>query len=833
MTDSKRSRPLSGAVLAALAAAAPLAAQETMENVVVTGTRLPEAQQVSVVTLDREAIERSGATSLRDLTRDLVLSSAGLVDEQFTQGFAPASAGIDLRGLGVNRTLVLLNGRRLPIFPFGQNGNESFVDINTIPLSAIERVEIQTGGASAIYGADAVAGVVNIITHDLTEPTTRLSGRFSNTSEGDGEEAYFTALAGTKLGESTFTFSFEYLDRNPIMARDRDISASANGATDDRSNAGNPGTFITSMGPVPDEDCPPELIRGPFCTFDFAQDVTLVPGVERIGTYLAWDHSLSDSVSLFSQITYNNSRSERDLAAAPNGYPVAADNPNNIFGEDILAVYRTTEFGPRRDAFETNALNLVAGANGSAGRWTWEAAGGYSIVDTSIRGVNGYALTADVQAAIDSGELNVFGDSPDLDVDALRYVTARDGESTLAYLQFNSTADLLDMRHGALAGAFGVEFRQEDFSDSFDDRTTAGEVIGVGGVSADGDRDVFAAYVELAIPVAARLDLQVAGRFDQYSDFGGTFNPKLGLNWQPVNSLTVRAAASTGFKAPALHELYSGDITAFDSVFDTTRCEQAQADGDADAIDSFCGGVSQVMFTAIGNPDLDAEESNHLSAGFDWAPIERLGLTVDYWWLENRNAVTASPQFYVDNEAQFAGNVVRDGNGNITMISSPYQNIAEQQLWGIDARTNLRLGEGDFGRFDLTAGASYLGNFDQQAFVGDLGESLAGNNGVPEWRAQSALVWARNSYDASVAVQYVGGYERTNAEESIDSWTTVDLRFGWAPRALAGGSVAFGVDNAFDEAPPLDPLLSGFPFFNQALHDPRGRFFYLRYSHEL
>ena len=158
---------------------------------------------------------------------------------------------------------------------------------------------------------------------------------------------------------------------------------------------------------MPDARCAAEDLRGPFCVYDFAPDVTLVPGVERLGLHGTWDHELSSQVGFFAEAMFATSDSRRDLAAAPNAYPVSAATPNNPFGEDVLAIYRVTEFGPRRDRFETDAYNLAAGFTGSAGGWSWEAAGGISEVDTRISGVSGYALTADVQAAIDDAARRV------------------------------------------------------------------------------------------------------------------------------------------------------------------------------------------------------------------------------------------------------------------------------------------------------------------------------------------------------------------------------------------------------------------------------------------
>ncbi len=811
----------------------PAATSESLvEQVTVTGTRLADTAPAGVVTIDRDAIARSGSATLSAVFADLVFSSSGTVNEQFTQGFAPASAAVDLRGMGVSRTLVLVNGRRVPVFPFAENGSESFVDLNLIPLGSVERIEVLKDGASSIYGADAVAGVVNIITR-RPGAGTELSARVSTTSESDGDETHLTVNSGVVLGEAELGFGLDYFQRDAIWARDRDLTASANGPIDARSQVGNPGTAITSLGPVPDAACPADSLSGPFCVYDFAPDVTLVPEVERWGVSGAWDQALTPSVGAFARASWVSTESERDLAAAPNAYPVGAANPNNPFGEDVLALYRLNDIGPRRDEFQTDAYNMVAGLTGTLGNWLWEAGAAYSNVDSTIDGVNGYATAADVQASIDAGILNPFGDSPTFDPDSVSYQTEREGESELTLVDFKLNGQPFSFAGRAVNAAFGAEFRREEFSENFDPLTASGAVIGVGGTSADGDRDVWALFSEFGVPVTETFDVTLAARYDDYSDFGGTFNPKLQASWRATEMITLRGSVATGFKAPALHELYSGDIFAFETVFDTTQCEAARAANDPAGIAAYCDTVQEVFSVASGNEDLDAEESDSISAGVDWTIVRDVSMSLDVWRIENDDAVVASPQFYIDNEAEFSGNVIRNGAGDIDTVLNPFVNVGNQQLWGIDLVGNARADLETAGVLGARLDVAYLGSFEQTPSPGQPAEELAGKDGYPEWRVQGELTWSRQDLAAVLTVNYIDGYDREGVDDSIDSWTTVNLQTRWEPPLLRGGAMSLGVDNAFDEEPPEDPFLEGWPFFNRALHDPRGRFYYFRYTHEL
>ncbi len=808
----------------ALYAAGAGASDEVLElkKFQVTGTSIKRTDYEGpspLVVLDRPAIEKTGVTTLSELFRDVIYNNAGVVDESFTQGFAAASAGIDLRGLGVNRTLVLVNGRRVPLFPFGQDGTSSFVDINLIPLGAIERVEILKDGASAIYGADAVAGVVNIITRQNYEGM-EVSADFGVSGDGDAGRGHLSLTGGASNDKGNVTFTLDYLNRDTIWARDRDLSSSANGPIDDRSNLGNPGTIIhlNTGAPEPDPRCPPGSVRGPFCSYDFAPYVTIAPETQRLGMAVSGEYQVNDGFNLFANAMLSNNTSERDLAPTGDAFLVAADNPNNIFpGENVLSIYRLEEIGPRRDEFDTNAYNLTAGANGYAGQWDWEIAAGAGKVESTTTGVNGYPVADRVQAAIDDGVLNPFGASPDFDPDSVTHTTRRKGDSSLWFADAKASGEIMEMDHGPLILAVGAEYRSEDFSDEMDPLTTSGAVLGTGSWGGEGDRDIAAAYAEFSIPFFDELEMQLAGRYDNYSDFGDTFNPKLGLRWRPHDDLLLRLSAGTGFKAPSLQELHAGTgpSPVKESVFDPMTGQVVQ-------VDSFISG----------NPDLDAEESESYNLGLVWDITRAWDLGVDFWRIKNENAVTSSPQYYVNNEDQFPDNVIRDANGTITTVNSPFQNVAAQKLWGIDVDTGVRwqtAGAGDF-RFDLTA--AYLGSFEQEPVSGAGFQELAGKDGRPQWRGRTSLWWNKANYDAGFIINYTGDYKRRGADDRVDDWTTVDAQFGWVPTGLTGGKITLGIDNLFDEDVPEDPYFEGWPFYNRALHDIRGRFFYARYQHE-
>ncbi len=792
----------------------------------VTGTHIKRTDTEgapSLVVLDRGYINRSGASTLSGLVKDVIYNSRGVRDETYTQGFAPASAAFDLRGLGVNRTLVLVNGRRVPLFPFAQDGRASFVDINLIPLGAVERIEILKDGASAIYGSDAIAGVVNIILRRDYNGAA-VSVQLGETDQGDGNEGHVNLMGGLSNDKGNFTLIADYFDRGEIKAEDRDVSKSALGPIDDRSAAGNPGTIIRldrGGRPIPDPRCAANEInpeKGPFCLYDFAPWTTLIPETQRLGLVASGDYAFTSQVSAFFGANYTYSNSQRDLAPSSGGFFVAPDNPNNIFpGEPVISVYRLTELGPRTDEFATGAWNALGGLRGSFRSWDWEFGVGGGEIDTRVRGTNGYTTQDAVEQAIDNGLLNPFGRSLNFYPSSISYQTKRDGNSSLFYTDLKATGELLQMPYGQLSAALGAEYRSEDFSDTWDPVSERGDALSVGGTSSSGDRNVTAVYAELSIPVLERLEMQLAGRYDDYSDFGGTFNPKIGLRWKALSNLLLRGTAGTGFKAPSLPELYSGEIAGFDSVYDPVQ-----------------GRVTQVDTFTMGNPELDAEESRNYGAGLVWDVTPAWNLLVDYWHIRVKDGVSNDSQFYVNNEDIYPDKVIRGPDGGIVEVLNPFQNVAEQKVWGIDFNTNVHWQPTGVGSFVFNLATTYLGSFEETRLPGARSVDIAGKDGRPRWRGQGTLRWNKASYQASLTVNYTDGYERVLEgadDDHVGSFSTVDAQLNWSPPAIKGSTVSVGINNLFDAAVPEDPYLEGWPFFNRDLYSPRGRFFYARYKH--
>lgn len=392
----------------------------------------------------------------------------------------------------------------------------------------------------------------------------------------------------------------------------------------------------------------------------------------------------------------------------------------------------------------------------------------------------------------------------------------RTGESEVYFVDFKANAELYESDYDSLKMAVGAEYRHEDYSDRFDDITAAGDVIATGGTSGFGSRQIEAGYFEFYATALDQLDIQFAGRIGYYSDFGTTFNPKFSLRWDTLDNVIFRGNVGTGFKAPTLQELYGGDLNAFETVFDSVTQTT----------------VNNVVLVNSGNPDLEAEESFNHGPGLSWGVAEWWKLSLDYWNIRNDNAVVSSPQFYIDNEARFPGNVIRDDSGEIVSILSPFKNISAQKLWGLDMHTAVDWEWLDLGYFRLDVNGTYLGSFRQESYPGAGYTEFAGKNGRPRWRGQGSLTWTKSDYEISLTTNFVDGYDRIDSGDKIGSWTTIDVQGVWRPMALDGTSLIVGTNNVFNPPPPSDPNFEGWPFVNRALANPRGRFVYLRAQYE-
>ena len=709
---AKSLRYAAARLLLAAATGAGAAAPEAppIEEVFVTGTRLrtdlPDGAYPLTV-IDREQIALSGRNFVGEYLQQLpfvtgspVNSSTGARGEggAFSRGIAT----VELRGLGPERTLVLLNGRR---FVPGGNGASGVVDLNMIPMALIERVEVFKAGASVEYGADAVAGVVNLITRRDNDGL-QLDLRATITGEGDGEAMTASAVYGRRGDRGDFLLGAEYVEQRAVGKGDRDFSrvrrtfsGPDNRISFDGSSAPPQGNFRTSLGRltlidgadgrdigdfrpwIGDNDAP-DTDRYNFNPFE-----DLRQPAQRLSLFAQGRRKLNAGTSVFGEVFWHRRDSSTQLAPLPffttreTDLAVSADNLYNPFDETLTDVRRRlVEAGPREFVQDNEAWRLVAGADGTVGGWFWDASAVYGrnetdqrqtgdLLDSRLRPALGPSFldgagnpTCGTPAAPLPGcvPLNLFGGAGSITPAMLAWAgtdLADSGYNEQTVFSANITGSLLSLPAGDLALASGVEYREERAADRPDPETVLGNTSGSARAATEGAFESSELYLELGVPLlrnrpAARmLELDLGLRLVDFSNFGRKTVSEIGVFWQPAESLQFRGAWAEAFRAPNVRELFGGFSQSNPIVEDpcadfsrltgpqVARCVAQGVPADG----SFTQTGEETPQLSGGNRDLRAEQAEIITAGLSWTPraVTALTLNLDAYDITIDNGIAA------------------------------------------------------------------------------------------------------------------------------------------------------------------------------------------------
>jgi iron complex outermembrane recepter protein len=861
-------RSLATALAAVFAhAALPAAAQqaEKVEKIEVTGSNIKRVDAegpAPVQIITRQDIERTGSNTVSEVLRQLPANSAGSYDETFTGSFARGSSGVSLRGLGQKSTLVLINGRRMAVYSFAQNLQDGFVDLNSIPLSAIERIEVLKDGASAIYGSDAIAGVVNVILRkDYTGAEMTVGGGV--TSKWDGQEVHVSGAVGFGTpGKDKYNvmLSADYFNREHIWARDRRLLTDADyrdipgGENFPNSTLSNPGTYLRRPGTAPFgtatrqpfPTCPADriLVFGGTtnCTENTNIYQTAVPETTRAGLFGRATYEFSSSLSAFAELAFNSN--ETFTQNAPFSVPstqlgtavvpgtvnaiLPVGNPSNPFSVPIEVRYRFSDVGPRQITNTTDATRIILGLNGGFGAWSWETAAGYTESKSEQRDRNNIRISG-LRAVIADGSYNFLNNAANTQAtyDRLRVDYSRMGDSKLSFVDAKISGELMQMANGPLGMAAGLEFRREDYRDVSDPVLTLGDVLGRGSTTAIGKRDITSGYVEFSVPVLKAVELQLAARTDRYSDFGSSSTPKVGIRWTPSRELLLRATYAKGFRAPSIPESGESNSFFFQTLEDTRKC----------AINTvYCGGVS-TPGTLTANPDLQPEKSDSWTVGFVFEPSQNMSLGLDWYNIKQKQIVSNRDlQEILNNETLYArfitrgpptsDDIARGAPGPLVLVAAPFENLAQLETSGIDIDARVRVDSG-IGRVTLGLTGSYLHSYKQPLTPEDPPTELAGTYNLPRFKGIGSVTLDSGPWSGTVTVNYIRGFKQStsagaNAAKEIKAWTTLDLQGSYA--GLRNTKFVLGVKNAADKEPPIAIAEQFLYTFQQ--HSLRGLFAY-------
>jgi len=915
-------------------------AEAEVERISITGSNIKRATDVTtmpVTAMSANDIANTAAVTGDDLVRSI--PQMGSINFGDSTGSANVNGargdvgGVNLRGLGPGNTLVLLNGRRIVNHPgtqsakFGGRVPVTTVNSNTLPVAGLRSLEVLRDGAAAIYGSDAIAGVVN---YNLD---TDYVGHKVNLSYGQSQgtplnETTFNYLGGIELndGRSNLIGSVTAYKKNGMMATERPYSASHDlrnypglpeefvGDTqlDNRSGDTPWGEFITdSLGRFhlqPDTmsgcvDSPLTVTgvcvdqggTGRDLRFDRGTTRPLASDVERFNFYTHFTHEINDDLEFFSEAIYYTAElsntSEQNQGGSAHRFTVAADAYYNPFGEEVtVRNYRPVDIGPRQVNVKDTSFRVLAGLKGYMGDWEWESAAFYSEAKTDDSGdrvdANAFAAAANstdpttaynLFGGADINNPNTIGDTPILSTsltDAFTAVQHRISETSLASVDFKaSNSELFSVPAGDAGMAVGVEYRYESFEDNRDplqdgtypfvDANGVTNLSSLYGSSATldskSDRNVVSAYAELLVPLIDTGDqyaeIQIAARYEDYSDAGDALKPKVALFWEAAEWVSFRASYAGGFRAPGLQQTTEDVLPRRFSVNDPLNDNE-----------SF-----EIVENRSGNAGLVTEDDTNISWGIILQPNDNLTLTIDGWKIEQEDLVsivatsTLVDLDYIsriDGGSGYVG-VNRDANGELTTVDNKYLNAAKQELEGLDFSLVYDF-ETSIGDFEFTANAAYLTKFEVSidslsaqviaaAETGNYPNLNTGTptgvgdqikqNGSPEWKTRTSLNWKLNQWGAGIAANYVSEFIDTStnykddAGETInlpvDSFTTIDVYASYEfadSSSLEGMKVRLGARNIGDEEPPLaDDFWHGFA---GDYHSSQGRYVYLNISKE-
>lgn len=819
ISRSTLSRSIAAAFGTSLIALAPMAmAQQSLEKVTVTGSNIKRtdaetASPVQVIT--REDIEKSGKQTISDVIRSLPVDNNGSISQGFESGFAAGASGVSLRGLGVNSTLVLINGRRTAPYGLADDGQRNFVDLSSIPLDAVERVEIVKDGASAIYGSDAIAGVINIILRkDFKGISTNVSYGQSRYSDGTNIRGSITAGFGD-IAEDRYNIfaNLEVSKQEEIWQKDRggrkwvgngDLAPYGYDWYDgyvrgwynpDYGVTPNPFGLLRNPATGLYEQLPgcnssialPEGAVG--CLYDLTKYTQIQPKEDKLNLFVRGTLDISQAVQPFAEFGYYKSKVSTSITPASvsstwpdalnytiksnSGITLPGNHPDNPFGAAARLRYLTDDVGPRRNDYDTDVLRLVAGSKGTVGAWDYDTAVMYAESKTK-RTANGYIRNSVLRELLaGTGPLGFYriGDdahlnSPELYA-ALSPTLVNNTKTSVTSIDGKVSTEIAQLEGGALAVSFGGELRREKLNSPATPYTDEADIVGLGYSAFDSARTVSAVFAELNAPVLKNLELNAALRNDHYSDYGNSLTPKLGAKWTPLNQVVVRGTYAEGFRAPGAAENGNSSTAGYTTYYDPVRCPVTDLGTD-------CGSGQLVVITA-GNPDVKPEKSKSYTFGIVLEPTTSTSVSIDWWKISRRDEINAAdPNTILANPLSFPNAVIiRDDNnlpgvpnsGTVLAVAAPYVNTSKTETSGIDIDLRQRFALGEYGKLTADFKWTYLSYFEKTLedgttidYAGTHGPTaLSGNAGTPRNRATFVLTWEQGPLTVASQLNYISG----------------------------------------------------------------------------
>ena len=896
--QSLLSRGLMLAFGSSLALGATAVLAQDGQRIEITGSaikRIDAETAVPVTILRVEELRAQGITTVEQIMSSLSAVQIQTGSSQQVGAGTGGAAFADLRGIGNSKTLVLLNGRRI-----ANNAIDgSAPDLNMIPFAAIERVEVLRDGASSLYGTDAIGGVINFITRkDFRGGAITLGADIPAQSGGESAQANVGFGFGDLSKDRFNVFGFIDLNKqDPIGGEQREINNRFPGGL---SGTPYPANYFQG-GAVGNPSAPgctdPSFLVAPgdgtSCIIATARFVDYTTKSKRTsamlrGTVLvANDHSLSlewfrtqnESTTRIAPVPYaglfmnptrpdgsanpfypGNAGSSITTPNIPISPTFTRANMNPRPGVELQPGFlnvrwRALAGGSRTNISDNKQQRLLAQMEGVLGGWDYQA--GISYNENKIaENVTGYSDGNKITTGVLNGIINPFGDQNAAGdafiADALLSGNLQNHRGKVTTADGRASRELGDWFGSGrkAAVAVGAEFRKEDFL-SASNPPVAELLVASTGVDptavSKGTRNVSALYTEFSLPITKTLDLTAAVRYDKYSDFGNTTNPKVTLRYQPVKSMLIRSSYSTGFRAPSLYELNATpSYTNTGTIDDPVNCPGGvPLPGKAPSI--YCD--IQIQRLTGGNTDLQPEKSKNFTLGFVFEPTDSLAVGVDFWWIKLKDTIGAlSETTELDHEQTFGAYTHRNANGDYSISSFDcpgascgyldlrQQNLGKTNTNGIDLSVRFRQSMGAMGRLNVSLNSTYVTKYEYQDFIGgpfnqNVGVYV-GVGPVFRWQHAATATWSMGDWTVGAVGHYKSGYIDQDPTDNprVNAYATADAFVRWS--GYKGLSLTLGVNNLSDREPPYSNQQEVF----QANYDPRysdvmGRKYYVRASY--
>ena len=780
-----------------------------LQQVTVTGYLVPRIGDgpQPIVTLDQQFFKDQGDQTVADVLQRLPQNANSFSPSvNAGQSFSPAGSNVNLRGLGTNETLTLVDGHRVSPFPFPQNGTESFVDLNSYPLASIDRIEVLKDGGSATYGSDAVAGVVNLLLKDEYEGADILF-HYGVSGRDDYSVYHLAVVAGlvdhiNDNSKVSILGAFDYFESSPILMSARGYSSELNhtpfGSYYDWRTIDSPyGNFFDNNGNtysvIPGTKGPNITknnffpVNSPLNEYGSVQDYEINPREQRYGGLIKVNYQPTPWLKLYEELTLERNKENSEIPdygpSQTDNIVIPASNPYNPWGTPLVPIGDALlEFGPQKQVVTINAVTTITGATIQLPHnWFVDASYVYSETDGDRTTYNQISRTG-LQEAL-NGQLpgfigtyyNPFVDFSSVKhpnggfVDALRLTTDSKARTSLSTWAIKAGGEVIDLPGGTVTVGLGAEYRDDAYETSIDQNSKNGNIIGSGGPQSttSARRNVQSAYAELTIPIlgnqwsypgARLLEVVLQERYDQYSDFGSAAKPKVLLRYKPFDDLTLRATYSEGYRAPNLPELDSGSFIEQAALVDPKNPQLG----------------TQTYFVHVqGNPALQPETSYSYYAGAVWTPgasdpehsswgwANGFTAYVDWFQISEHNRIQQlDPQQVLDDESQFPGLVQRLPNGQINYINDPFVNLGAVLVDGIDFGASYTSKEYSWGKITAEANATYIWNYAVQNIKGNTTNTSFGaiavtptpiyleddSFGLPDLKVVSSLFYSKTVF---------------------------------------------------------------------------------------